>query len=35
MELRNGFRLESERHVEKGRVVLEFGDLGMGGSESE
>lgn len=35
MERRNGFGMEMERHVEKGRVVWEFGGLGMGGSESE
>lgn len=37
MERRNGFgmEMEMERHVEKGRVVWEFGGLGMGGSENE
>lgn len=35
MERSNGFGMEMERHVEKGRVVWEFGGLGMGGSESE
>lgn len=35
MDRRNGFGMEMERDVEKGRVVREFGGLGMGGSESE